>query len=143
MLILFVYEEDETETNHYVKKNAPKSKSVHDVVDDPKLSKDTVTIPKNKGNYDDDGHIEENATELCDEPTLEAKTNRIRDKLKKSTNASEHERESTKVPKESTDLKEQSDLDSDSDGFTNELERQRKRKRQKEAYEPNTFEFYL
>lgn len=39
-------EEDEEETDSYVQKNAGKAKSTHDVLDDPKLSKETVTIIK-------------------------------------------------------------------------------------------------
>lgn len=39
-------EEDEEETNEFVQKNAGKAKSTHDVLDDPKLSKDTATFVK-------------------------------------------------------------------------------------------------
>lgn len=39
-------EEDEEETNVFVQKNAGKAKSTHDVLDDPKLSKDTATFVK-------------------------------------------------------------------------------------------------
>lgn len=124
-------EDDETETTQYVKKNASKSKSVHDIVDDPKLSKETIKIPKSKGVRDesdssDDGHIEEKETDA----SLKEKTDRVRDKLKKGTKPSD-ERASEKVAKVQPELKEPSD--SDSDEFTNELERERKRKQQKKA----------
>lgn len=129
-------EEDETETIVFVQKNATKSKSVHDVVDDPKLSKETGTIPKNKNKdgdgENDDGHIEENAIQSDDdEPTLKAKTDRIRDKLKTKSTKQCDDKASEKTSK--TELNVQSDSDSDSDEFTNELERERKRKRQKKA----------
>lgn len=39
-------EEDEEETESYVQKNSGKAKSTHDVLDDPRLSKDTLTIVK-------------------------------------------------------------------------------------------------
>lgn len=39
-------EEDEEETNVFVQKNAGKAKSTHDVLDDPKLSKETATFVK-------------------------------------------------------------------------------------------------
>lgn len=128
-------EEDESETINFVQKNATKSKSVHDVVDDPKLSKETVTIPKSKNKDDDDdddddgGHIEENAIQSDDESTLRAKTDRIRDKLKAKSSHQSDEKGNEKTSK--VELNEQSD--SDSDEFTNELERERKRKRQKKA----------
>lgn len=96
------------------------------MVDDPKLSKETGTVPKskNKGNNsDDDGHIEDNEHESDDETTLKAKTDRIRDKLMKSTKSSEDKISETLVQQS----------DSDSDEYTNELERERKRKRQKKA----------
>lgn len=34
------------ETNDYVKQNAGKAKSLHDVTDDPKLSKEPIRVPK-------------------------------------------------------------------------------------------------
>lgn len=129
-------EEDESETIDFVQKNATKSKSVHDVVDDPKLSKETGTLPKNKNKGaddadEDDGPIEEHTNESGDESTLRVKTDRIRDKLKKATKPSSDEKPSEKVSKSPTESIEQPD--SDSDEFTNELERERKLKRQKKA----------
>lgn len=41
-------EGDEQETEEFVKKTSGKSKSTHDVLDDPKLSKQTITIPTRK-----------------------------------------------------------------------------------------------
>lgn len=130
-------EEDETETNDFVQKNATKSKSVHDAVDDPKLSKETITIPKSKNRGDnadgDDGNGEENTIESGDESALKVKTDRIRDKLKKSAKSSDETAKTSKTSasKLQTELNERSD--SDSDEFTNELERERKRKRQMKA----------
>ncbi|BFF97289.1 spliceosome-associated protein CWC27 homolog [Drosophila madeirensis] len=39
-------EGDEVETNVFVKQNAGKAKSLHDVADDPKLSKEPIQVPK-------------------------------------------------------------------------------------------------
>lgn len=39
-------EEDEEETDSFVQKNAGKPKSTHDILDDPKLSKQTATTIK-------------------------------------------------------------------------------------------------
>lgn len=131
-------EEDESETIDFVQKNATKSKSVHDVVDDPKLSKETGTIPKSKNkngdDADDDGNIEEHAVESDDESTRKAKADRVRDKLKAKPSKQSDEKADEKPSK--VELDEPSD--SDSDEFTNELERERKRKRQKKAYVWNT-----
>lgn len=112
-------EEDETETNVFVQKNNNKLKSVHDLIDDPKLSKDAVRIEKK----DDDDRIEERQIESDDEMNIKEKTNRVRDKLKKLAKTEQGDEMST-VAK---------DADSDSDDFTNELERERKLERQKKA----------
>lgn len=117
-------EQDETETIDFVQKNAIKSKSVHDVIDDPKLSKEAVQIEKSEH---DDGPIEEKTVEPEDDEHLQEKTDRIRDKLKKSSKSNQSEKKDAK-----TEALQQSD--SDSDEFTNELERERKLKRRKEAY---------
>lgn len=115
-------EEDETETNDFVQKNASKSKSVHDVINDPKLSKEAVHIEKSNDDY-----IEERQVESGDENTVQEKTDRIREKLKKSSDKGDKR----KAQPESEDKPE--DSGSDSDEFTNELERERKLKRQKKA----------
>lgn len=115
-------EEDETETNDFVQKNASKSKSVHDVIDDPKLSKEALQVEKQKLA---DDHVKEKQIESDDDATKAQKTDRIRDKLKNAPKSSKGE----KRPAEP----EEHQSDSDSDEFTNELERERKLKRQKKA----------
>lgn len=113
-------EEDETETDVFVKKNASKSKSVHDIVDDPMLSKEAIHIEKK-----DDDYIEERQIESDDEKNVQEKTDRIRNKLKLSTDKGEKRKAQPEPIKPETD--------SDSDDFTNELEKERKLKRQKKA----------
>lgn len=123
-------EQDESETIDFVQKNATKSKSVHDVIDDPKLSKEAVQIEKSE--HIDDGPIEENTVQSENEENFKVKTDRIRDKLTKLSKSNQGEKKDAK-----TDVLEQSN--SDSDEFTNELERERKLKRQKKAYGNFTF----
>lgn len=117
-------EEDESETIDFVQKNSSKSKSVHDVIDDPKLSKEPVHIEKSNEDY-----IEEHPVQEDDDDAVKEKTDRVRDKLKK---ASEKGGEKKKAPTES-EPKADIESNSDSDEFTNELERERKLKRQKKA----------
>lgn len=116
-------EEDETETNDFVQKNSSKSKSVHDAIDDPRLSKQAIQIDKRK---ESDDRIEENPNDSDDEAKVKERTDRVRDKLKTSSKSSKAE----KRPAEPVD---EPKSDSDSDEFENELERERKRKRQKQA----------
>lgn len=47
-------EEDEAETSQYVQKNASKPKSVHDIGDDPSLSKKTLAIEKKKNDEEEE-----------------------------------------------------------------------------------------
>lgn len=127
-------EEDETEVNDFVQKNANKSKSVHDVINDPKLSKEPVHIEKR----DADDLIEDRQAESDDDVKIKGKTDRVRDKLKKFS-TSDHSEKRKAQPEPN-----QPQSESDSDEFTNELERERKLKRQKKAYDIHFFyEFNL
>lgn len=116
-------EEDETETNDFVQKNSSKSKSVHDAIDDPRLSKQAIQIDKRK---ESDDRIEENPNDSDDEAKVKERSDRVRDKLKTSSKPSKAE----KRPAEPLD---EPKSDSDSDEFENELERERKRKRKIQA----------
>lgn len=116
-------EEDETETNDFVQKNSSKSKSVHDAIDDPRLSKQAIQIEKRK---ESDDRIEENPNDSDDEAKVKERSDRVRDKLKTSSKPSKAE----KRPAEPLD---EPKSDSDSDEFENELERERKRKRKIQA----------
>ncbi|KAK4883784.1 hypothetical protein RN001_000055 [Aquatica leii] len=69
-------EEDEEETKEVIKKFAGKSKSTHDVLNDPKLSSETTDKPP-------EGPMEENAEQ---EPDLEEQLQSIRKKLKAESN---------------------------------------------------------
>lgn len=121
-------EEDETETNDYVQKNVPKSKSVHDIVDDPKLSKQAIDIRKTKKDDDDndDDAEADTAQPENDDELVKEKADRIRDKLKKLSNSNTDGKR--KAPPETNDAS-----DSDSDDYSNALEKERKIKRQKKA----------
>lgn len=120
-------EEDETETNYFVQKNSSKSKSVHDAIDDPRLSKQAIQIDKRK---ESDVGIEENPNDSDDEAKVKERTDRVRDKLKTSSKSSKAEKRPAEPKSEPMD---EPKSDSDSDEFENELERERKRKRQKQA----------
>lgn len=123
-------EEDEAETVSFVQKNATKSKSMHDVVDDPKLSKQTATIEK-RGS--DSGRIEEDAGEEVDEEERKERNDRIRNKLH---GASKSDKNDKKRPHEAQsskgDQQMKNDSDSDSD-YLDELDKEKKMKRQKKA----------
>ncbi|KAH8239864.1 hypothetical protein KR032_008822 [Drosophila birchii] len=60
-------EDDEEETNVYVKQNAGKAKSLHDVTDDPKLSKEPIRVPKVER-----AESEERLSDDCLEDTVKA-----------------------------------------------------------------------
>lgn len=124
-------EEDEAETNQYVQKNAPKSKSVHDVGDDPTLSKQTLAVQKSYG--DDADRPEENASD--DEEARKEKADLVRNKLKNASKSRRDQMGETSDAKkadksEATTTAQESDSDEDVYG---ELERERKEKRKKEA----------
>uniref|UniRef100_A0A0A1XA14 Spliceosome-associated protein CWC27 homolog n=1 Tax=Zeugodacus cucurbitae TaxID=28588 RepID=A0A0A1XA14_ZEUCU len=85
-------EEDEEETNQFVQKNAGKAKSMHDVVDDPKLSKDALPIEGSNTRSDDEEELEEERRlalvkkEPLDDDDMEERRQRIKDKLQLKTN---------------------------------------------------------
>lgn len=122
LFLSFTAEEDEEKTNEFVQKVASKGqKSSHDVLNDPKLSKETATFVKVEQDDDDDDDPEE----------VMAK---IRNKLQSSSRSKE------KRPSDRTQGKKESIAeevvpvsDSDSDEFGNELERERRIKRKKKA----------
>lgn len=121
-------EDDEEQSDKFVQKNAGKAKSTHDILDDPKLSKETVQLGSAKDSPDRIEHDEQRASD--EDETVEEKTKKVRSKLtgsqkKAATSAS------SSTPKRKAD--EAAD-DSDSDDFTNELEKERRAKRKKEAY---------
>lgn len=121
-------EEDEAETVDFVQKNASKSKSVHDVIDDPKLSKETVVIERRKD--DDEGPIEEKSIQSDDEADKVEKANRIRDKLKQSTSTTNKKDSKQKIHEGKN---EDDNASSSDDEYENELERERRLKKQKKV----------
>uniref|UniRef100_A0A1L8DTX9 Spliceosome-associated protein CWC27 homolog n=1 Tax=Nyssomyia neivai TaxID=330878 RepID=A0A1L8DTX9_9DIPT len=103
-------EEDEEETMEFVKKSSGKAKSMHDAVEDPKLSRETVKVDKRESSPD----IEDAPTMPVDEDVVRKVTESVRDKLKSRK----------------SDTKESSD-EEDYDLF--DEEKQRKMQRTKDA----------
>lgn len=91
-------EGDEMETDEFVKKTSGKSKSTHDVLNDPKLSKDTLNIPSTSSKKEkvapasDDDYVEEGPTEESND--VKGTTESIREKLKKSSKSKQKEKPS-------------------------------------------------
>lgn len=120
-------EEDEVQTVKFVQKNTTKSKSVHDVIDDPKLSKEPIAIEKKR---EEVGRIEERAVESDDNvDAKQKKTDRIRDKLKGTSKSDKKELKR----KSSPEKKETKDDSSSDDDYGNALEKERRLKRQKKV----------
>lgn len=118
-----------------MQKNAGKAKSTHDILDDPKLSKQTAA---SLSGDDPDDRIEiADRKESDDDGTLEEKAEKVRAKLKSSKRKVASEAKAEVEPNTPPPLKKRNDDvaadDSDSDDFTNELEKERRAKRKKEA----------
>ncbi|XP_068149711.1 spliceosome-associated protein CWC27 homolog [Drosophila tropicalis] len=81
-------EDDEQETNVYVKKNAGKAKSLHDATDDPKLSKEAIQIPKLEHPDSEDHVSDDNQEEQQKESNTKthSASELIKKKLSKSKN---------------------------------------------------------
>lgn len=129
-------EEDEEQSDIFVQKNAGKAKSTHDILDDPKLSKQSMQVTTVTDPDDRIEIAERNASD--DDGTLEEKAEKVRAKLKSSKRKvpieSKVEIEPNTPPLESKRKGVDVAADgSDSDDFTNELEKERRTKRKKEA----------
>lgn len=124
--------EDEDQSDLFVQQNAGKAKSTHDILDDPKLSKETVQVTS-VDDPDDRIEIGERNTS-DDDAALEEKADKVRAKLKgskrKVVSESKAAIEPNTPPLEAD--KKADDSDSDDD-FTNALEKERRAKRKKEA----------
>jgi len=76
-------EEDEHETTVFVKNNSSKGKSTHDVLDDPKLSKDTHKADQPvEPKRSETPEIENCSQSEEDEEEIKQKAARIKNKLK-------------------------------------------------------------
>ncbi|XP_013114732.1 spliceosome-associated protein CWC27 homolog [Stomoxys calcitrans] len=77
-------EEDEVETTVFVQKNAGKAKSLHDVVDDPKLSKEPIKVKTEKASNSEseEDWIIPVKKEQEDKDEVSSRRQRIADKLK-------------------------------------------------------------
>ncbi|XP_061390225.1 spliceosome-associated protein CWC27 homolog [Musca vetustissima] len=120
-------EEDEVETTEFVQKNAGKAKSLHDVVDDPKLSKEPVKVKlEDDSNSESEGEwkvpIKE---EPLDDEELYDRKQRIKDKLKSKT------LEKSKKSKGPIKVEEISDSDDD-ELLTHEDEKRLQKEKKKE-----------
>ncbi|XP_005181238.1 spliceosome-associated protein CWC27 homolog [Musca domestica] len=120
-------EEDEVETTEFVQKNAGKAKSLHDVVDDPKLSKEPVKVK-----FEDESNSESEEEwnvpikeEPLDGDELNDRKQRIKDKLKS--------RSSEKIKKNKPPIKIEEVSDSDDDQLlTHEDEKRLQKEKKKE-----------
>lgn len=113
-------EEDEQETNEFVQKVALKGKSTHDVLDDPKLSKDTLKIDK-KRERSATPDIEEARIPDQEEIELQEKAELIRNKLKAASKSTKEKR-----PKSSSESE---------DDYLKDVESEKKIKKQKKVDE--------
>lgn len=108
----------------FVQKIAGKAKSTHDVLDDPKLSKETATFVK----MEKDDEVVDIPKEANDDP--EEVVEKIRSKLKSSRTNVQHSSKLHDKPKIQEIV---AVSDSDSDEFGNALEKERRIKRKKKA----------
>lgn len=114
-------EEDEVETSEFVQKNAGKAKSLHDVSDDPKLSKQSLQITSNNNDDDHDDSDDDNEvnTTTKDESIkTDIQIKQIKDKLRSKSEKSEKSEKSNENKRQklerNCDNKEHSD-ESDED----------------------------
>ena len=78
-------EDDEEETNQFVQKNVGKAKSLHDVIDDPLLSKTAVAIKSLNHSSDSEEELQKAGAVIKEElEDTEVRMQRIKDKLKAS-----------------------------------------------------------
>ncbi|EDV51465.1 spliceosome-associated protein CWC27 homolog [Drosophila erecta] len=113
-------EGDEEETNVYVKQNAGKAKSLHDVTDDPKLSKEPIRVPK----VEKEEKIEEHLSDDCPEDSVKEKpSNASSDLIKMKLS----KRSKSGPDKKAQPVEEKTDSDDDEDVLlTREEEQSRK-----------------
>ncbi|CAD7082273.1 unnamed protein product [Hermetia illucens] len=116
-------EEDEDQTNDFVKKNAGKAKSTHDVLDDPKLSKETGDLKKRT-----ESDIEKYDKSSEDEENVQETAARIKDKL-----SSKKTSKDDKTKKK--DAKKEGESDEDDDDYFKTIEQEKKEKQKKKAEE--------
>lgn len=113
-------EGDEEETNVYVKKNAGKAKSLHDNVDDPKLSKEPIRVP-NVEKADSEEPLSDDCKEDKDMEKSSSKS--YSDLVKKKLSKGSSSRSDKKIK----EVVEESDSDDDQDVLmTREKEQSRK-----------------
>lgn len=115
-------EEDEEETIEFVKKSSGKAKSMHDAVEDPKLSRETLKLEK-KRDKSSSPDIEEDPRIAKDEEEVKKTAESVRNKLKSNKKAQKSPDKQTK----------EDSMDSDDDYDLFDEEKQRKAQRKKDA----------
>ncbi|KAH8363929.1 hypothetical protein KR084_000620 [Drosophila pseudotakahashii] len=101
-------EGDEEETNVYVKQNAGKAKSLHDVVDDPKLSKEPISVPKSQTTEIEDLLSDDCLENNDKEKASTASSDLIKMKLSKSSKGRADKK--SKPVEEKTDSEDEEDV---------------------------------
>ncbi|KAM7356547.1 spliceosome-associated protein CWC27 homolog [Cochliomyia hominivorax] len=95
-------EEDEVETNEFVQKNAGKAKSLHDVVDDPKLSKEPIIVMEEVESDTEDFQVAIKE-EKFDDDEADERRERIKEKLKSKSSKSHRKPVEIKVENSDTE----------------------------------------
>ncbi|TDG43980.1 hypothetical protein AWZ03_009615 [Drosophila navojoa] len=120
-------EGDEQETTIFVKQNAGKAKSLHDVTDDPKLSKEAIKVPKKEPESEPEQNYEHLSDDCEEEPVTKSSINSdiIKSKLSRTSKPT-----SAKQPKRE-DIKSESEDDEDDVLMTQEEEKNQKISKEK------------
>lgn len=113
-----------------MQKNAGKAKSTHDVLDDPKLSKQTQKFMKIEPDDDDNEHFKLNNDDDDNDEDNHKKSEKIKEKIRNKLNVGKASKTKTPVaePTQPIDVS-----DSDDDLLGNELERERKANQRKKV----------
>uniref|UniRef100_A0A1B0CMB8 Spliceosome-associated protein CWC27 homolog n=1 Tax=Lutzomyia longipalpis TaxID=7200 RepID=A0A1B0CMB8_LUTLO len=122
-------EEDEEETMEFVKKSSGKAKSMHDAIEDPKLSRETVKVDQvdKMREKSSASESEEEIKKLPDEVDVRKTAESVRNKLKGKKN-------DEKSPRKSRDVDKKKAESSDSEEYDLfDEEKQRKAQRRKDA----------
>ncbi|XP_050742260.1 spliceosome-associated protein CWC27 homolog isoform X2 [Drosophila biarmipes] len=101
-------EGDEEETNVYVKKNAGKAKSLHDVTDDPKLSKEPIRVPKVERTEAEEALSDDCLEESGNDKPSTASSDLIKMKLSKRSKSRPEQK--SKPVEEKTDSEDEEDV---------------------------------
>lgn len=101
-------EDDEQETNIFVKQNAGKAKSLHDVVDDPKLSKQPLKVPKTERASSEERRLSDDDYEETRTKPSNSSSDVVKNKLARLSKVS-------RKPVKPVEIKKESSSDDDDD----------------------------